>query len=323
VRPAVVGGSSALGVVWEETDENHRGIHFQAVDANATPLGPSVEIADLDRGGAEPRVVVDGDGYAVLWTADQPETSVIAFRRIDARGKPRGDVAPAISAPSARALAVSHVGGGGFAVAWWSGATRPPVQAITWLDADGRPQGRPVELSHTTLVDPMADLRPDPDGGVRAAWEEQVSGVQHVMVGRVAKTKVVERVDVGPGTAPSLDEGGVMFARLEDASVWWSPLEVARPVKFTDGQYPDAAGRGGGRAVLCLMRQNNTDEASVDELDCLDVVRGVPVSDRQVFSAPRELVTLQVTPFGEGYGVVYQVKEADAMAVNVSIVMCH
>src|SRR5262245_47109001 len=56
VHAGVAASPAGYAVVWEETEESHRGIHFQALDAHATPLGPSVEVADLSRGGAEPQV---------------------------------------------------------------------------------------------------------------------------------------------------------------------------------------------------------------------------------------------------------------------------
>jgi hypothetical protein len=311
----------SFGVVWEETDESHRGIHFQALDSEARPLSASVEVADLARGGAQPKVIADGDGYAVLWTVDQAETSVIAFRRVDARGQPRGDLVPSVSAPSVRALAVAR-SGGRFGVVWWSWALNPPLQALSWLDAGGKPVGKPLELSTGPLVDPAADLLSDGTGGLSAAWEEQIEGAAHVVVGHAAEGALAQRLVVGPGNAPSLTQIGVMFAHLDDASIWWSPLAEARPARFTDGQYPDGAPLGPERAVLCVVRSAPGDESPVDELDCLELQRGEPVRDDKIASAPRGLVAQQVAPTPGGYGVVFQTEEPDAMAVHLATVKC-
>jgi hypothetical protein len=321
-RPSVAAASDNqfFGVVWEDLDESHSGIRFQAVDLQAQPLAPSVEIADLQKGGAEPRVIADGDGFVVSWTVESSATSVIALRRVDSRGKPRGDVIPAVSAPSVRSLALSRFGEG-FALVWWSWASSPPLQALTLLDKDGRPRGKNLELSRTPLVEPIADLLPDGDM-LKVAWEEQHQGLSRVMVGRAASSGISARLDLGPGDAPSLTQTGVVFAHLDDASIWWSPLEVAKPQRFTDGQYPDARPLGPERGVLCVVRLAVTDEGSFDELDCMTLVHGEPVRDDKIASAPRGLVAQDVAPTKDAFGVVYQTQEPDAMAVHLSTAKC-
>src|SRR4051812_11265114 len=150
-RPDLAYNHGVFAAVWEDADDQHCGVRFQALDAQAAPLGASVEVADLEKGGAEPRVIADGDGFVVSWTV---ASSNIALRRVDRLGKPRGDVMSAVAAPSARALALAPFAGG-LALVWWSWASSPPLQAVTFLDGDGRAKGQPVELSRTPLVSPM------------------------------------------------------------------------------------------------------------------------------------------------------------------------
>jgi hypothetical protein len=319
-RPDIAANGATFGVVWEDADEAHRGIRFQPLDLEAKPLGPAVEVADLSRGGAEPRVIADGDGFLVGWTVDDPETSVIAMRRLDARGKPRGDVVAAVTSKNARALALSRTSDG-FAVVWWSWVSAPPLQAVTFLDGEARPRGAPVELSRTPLVDPMAAILADGDA-LLAAWEEQHDGVEHIFTGRVTAAGVGARLDVGPGDSPSLTQKGVVFAHLDEAAIFWSPLEVAQPARFTDGQYPDARPLGPTRGVLCVVRQSVADDASVDELDCLALVRGEPVRDDLIAQAPHGLVAQRVAPTPDALGVVYQTEEPDAMAVHLATAKC-
>jgi hypothetical protein len=319
-RPDIAWNGAALGVVWEDADESHRGIRFQPLDLEAKPLGPAVEVADLTRGGAEPRVIADGDGFLVGWTVDDPETSVIAMRRLDGRGKPRGDVVPAVTAKNARALALARIADG-FAVVWWSWVSAPPLQAVTFLDGEAQPKGAPVELSRTPLVDPAAALLSAGDGLV-AAWEEQHDGVEHVFTGQVKPAGVGARLDVGPGDSPSLTQKGVVFAHLDEAAIFWSPLDAAQPARFTDGQFPDARPLGPERGVLCVVRQSVADDASVDELDCLGLRRGEPVRDDSIAQAPHGLVAQRVAPTPDAFGVVYQTDEADAMAVHLATARC-
>jgi hypothetical protein len=316
-RPDVAYNRGAFAAVWEDADAEHTGVRFQALDANAAPLGASVEVADIDKGGADPRVIADGDGFLVSWTV---ASSRIDVRRVDRLGKPRGDVMTAVSAPSARALAMAPFAGG-MALVWWTWVSSPPLQAVTFLDGEGRPRGQPVELSHTPLVSPMADLLPAGEV-LQVAWEEQRDGVSHVVAGRLTPAGLSHRVDFGPGDSPSLTQKGAVFAHLDDASIWWSPLDAAKPERFTDGQYPDARPLGTDKGVLCVVRLAETEEGSVDELDCLTLHHGEPLRDDKVAAAPRGLRAQAVAPGAEAFGVVYQTDEPDAQAVHLVTAKC-
>jgi hypothetical protein len=322
-RPAVAAAGDLYGVVWEDSDGEHRGIRFQALDRNASPLAPSVEVADLKVGGADPRVITDGDGFMVSWTVEEGPTSVIELRRVDARGKPRSDVIPAVSAPSARALALSRYADG-YALVWWSWAESPPLQAVTFLDGECRPRGKNVELSRCPLVEPVADLLVS-DRKLEVAWEEQHDGVEHVFAGALTPGGLSGRVDLGPGDSPSLTQKGAVFAHLDDASIWWSPLQKAQPARFTDGLYPDARPLGPpseGRGVLCVVRLAETEEGSYDELDCMTLHHGEPVRDDKIASAARGLRAQDVAVGADGFAVAYQTQEADADAVHLATAKC-
>ena len=314
VQPDVAAGADGgFGVSWEETEESHRGIHFQALDAHATPLGPSVEVADLARGGAEPHVVADGDGYAIVWTVDEPDTTQIVLRRVDGRGVPLSDVVTAVEAKNARALALGKVKDG-FALAWWTWSASPPQQSVSWLDGDGKPRGKPVVLFRGELVEPAVDLRED--GGVlRAAWVEPVGGMDHVLVGVVGRRGLDERRDIGAGNGPSLGSAGVTFAQLTDATVWRSPLDRAAPAKLTDGQSP--VQRDG---TLCLYRPATQGDSAADQLRCLTVDDKV-VRDDLVTAAPGGVLTLRAA-HASIPAVVWQTEENDVMAVRFATVEC-
>ncbi|HEY7958315.1 MAG TPA: hypothetical protein VII38_23610 [Polyangia bacterium] len=324
-RPSLAQASGAYAVVWEETAEDHRGVHFQALDGEARPLGPSVEVADLERGGAEPKVVADGDGFAIVWTIDEPDTSLIAFRRVDAHGRPRGDVITAVSSPHARALALAKVEGG-FALGWWSWSGTPPSENLTWLDADGRPHGRAVRVSTGLLVDPEMDLRAVEGAGdkhnpeVRAAWIEAVNGDDHVLDGVISRTAVSGKVDLGPGDRPALVSGGVLFANPTDASVWLAPVDGAQPPeRVTDGQMPAAAD-----SRLCLYRTVTEQQRANDELHCMGLDGARPVDPVRVAVAPGGVLTLALAApeSSSGFGVVFQTEAGDTMKVVFAAVEC-
>jgi hypothetical protein len=316
-RPDVAWNGGAFAVVWEDADAEHAGIRFQALDAQAAPLAASVEVADLEKGGAEPRVIADGDGFVVSWTVASTQ---IVLRRVDRLGKPRGDVVTALSAESAHALALAPFADG-LALVWWTWASSPPLQAVTFLDGEGRPKGEPVPLSRTPLVSPMADLLPS-GASLQVAWEEQHDGVEHALAGRVTPAGLSHRVDFGPGDSPSLTQKGAVFGHLDDASIWWSPLEAARPARFTDGQYPDARPLGPEKGVLCVVRLAETEAGSVDELDCLTLQKGDPLRDDKVASAQRGLRAQAVAAGADAFAVVYQTDEPDAQAVHLVTARC-
>jgi hypothetical protein len=331
VRPDVASGDGGFAAVWEETDVRHRGVHFLALDGAAQPLAGSVEIADLDRGGAEPRVTADGDGFAVLWTVDEADTSVIAFRRVDGRGKPRGDVAPAVSAPGARALAVERLCGvasdggagcdDGFALAWWTWAGAAPQQSITWLDGDGRPHAR-LPLASGAFVDPAVALR-RVDARLVASWEELVEGRQHVFAGELTRGGIAARADLGVGDGPSLGAGRVVYANLGEASVWSAPLDPGggEPAPVGDGQVPSAAARGDS-TVACFARSRSTEESSEDELACRELDGPRAGRETTVARAPLGIVSLRVAAGPSAYGVVYQIEEDGGMTVHFATVRC-
>jgi hypothetical protein len=304
-RPDVAWNRGTFGVVWKDLDQG--GVRFQPLDAQAAPLGPVVA---LDKSGVDPRLVADGDGFVVSWTSE----SGIALLRVDAHGQPRG-AAISLSTSSARTLALAPFGGG-WAVVWWSWSNS--LQAVTFLDAQGH--AREVELSRGPLVDPAADLLPSGDA-LQIAWEEQHDGVEHVFVGHISPSGL-QRLDVGPGAQPSLTQKGAVFAHLDDASIWWSPLDVARPARFTDGQYPDARPLGPERGVLCVVRLAVTDDASFDELDCLTLWRGDPLRDDKVATAARGMKAQAVATGNDNFAVAWETQEADAEAVHLATVSC-
>jgi hypothetical protein len=314
--PATPGG---FAVVWEESDEASRGIHFQALDAQAAPASPAVEVADLARGGAMPRLAPDGDGYAVLWAEDDKDNTSLLFRRIDPRGKPRGDVVTVLRTPNVRVLASTRTKNG-FAVAWWTWSTQPPELAVTFLDGDGKPRGPHVPLTRGTLNEPAVDFTAGDGADVlRVAWVEPLEGADHIFTGTLAadKPQVIGRADLGEGNHPSFTGSGLILARLGDTSVWRTPFRAPAPVRLTDGQSPDAAGN-----ALCLFRPAHGAEMLSDELRCLTLEDGRVLRDRRVTTAPGGVLTLALAVSGSTVGVVYQTEEPEAMAVSLATLTC-
>ena len=315
VHPHLAASGGVFAVVWEDSDDQHRGVHFQSLDAQANPVGPSVEVADLDRGGAEPRVISDGDGFAIVWTVDQPDSSAIVLRRVDAHGKPRGDLLPVVSAPNARALSATRLEDG-FAVAWWSWSSDPPEQHLSWLDADGKPKGKPLSLSKGALVEPQVDLAPIP-GGVRAVWVEQVASADHLFTADVTPAGVQGAIDLGAGSGPSLSKDGVVFANLADGSVWRTHGAVGKPTQLGAGQSPEAAAD-----QVCLFRTISTVDLTTDELRCVGLVGDRVARDQRVASAPGGVLTLHVASGDGAVGVVYQTEADDLMSVQFAALRC-
>jgi hypothetical protein len=288
---------------------------LQPFDPQGAPLGPAVEVADLTRGGAEPRVAADGDGFAVLWTVDQADTSTINLRRVDARGRPRGDIIPIVSAAGARALAAARIPDG-FVVAWWTWSASPPVQSLTFLDESGRPTGKPLVLTRGTLVEADVDFRPI-NGSLRGGWVAPVDGVDHVYTAKVTPGAVGERIDLGPGNRPSVVPGGTVWAVPAEATVWWSPEGAAKPSKITEGQTPVAAGD-----ALCLFRTAHSEERSVDELYCGALGEGRVAGLERFAVAPGGVLTMSVAQSAGLTAVAYQTEEGEEMAVILLGAQC-
>jgi hypothetical protein len=320
VRPHVLAAApSGFAVVWEESDESSRGIHFQALDVQAAPLGPAVEVADLSRGGAMPRLAHDGDGYAVLWAEDTKDDTTLLFRRIDARGKPRGDVVQVLKKANVRVLAATRTQTG-FAVAWWTWSTQPPELAVSFLDAEGKARGAAVPLTRGTLIEPAVDFAAGDGADVlRVAWVEPQEGADHVLSGTLSpdKHEVQGRVDLGEGNLPSFASSGVILARLGDTSVWRTSFRAPAPVRLTEGQSPDAVGD-----ALCLFRPAHGQELLSDELRCLIVDGSRVLRDRRVTTAPGGVLTLALAVSGPTLGVAYQTEETENMSVTLATLTC-
>jgi hypothetical protein len=318
-HPRVAAGATGYAAAWEESSDERRMIVFQPFDAAGEPLGPATQVADLERGGAEPRVVADGDGFAISWTVDLDQTSQLLVERVDGRGGRRGEPVVAVDAPNARALALARVADG-FALAWWTWAGAPPVQKLSFLDGDGRPRGTAIELAHGTVVEPAASLRAGKGGALEVAWEEQLDGVNHVIVGEVADGALARRIDVGPGDGPSLGRTLVVFADLGEGAVYAAPIGTAERRKLGDGALPATAVRDDG-SVACLVRTVDGEDGPRDELRCREIVAGKAGPELVVARVPPGVVALSVAAGPRGrYAVVYQ--DGDAIAVGLATVRC-
>jgi hypothetical protein len=326
-RPQIAVAGDTFALVWEESDD-HRTIRLQTVDGKAHPLGPSVEIADVAKGGTAPSVVADGDGFAVLWSEEHPGSSLIAFRRVDAHGRPRGDVTAAVNAPSARVLAATSLeGGGGLVALWWNWEGLPHTLAASFLDGEGRPRGKPLQISRAPSADPTVDAAPPSalgvpgDGVAVVAWEEMVDGVVHVFVGTLADGRLKGRVDVGRGETPELAYRRVVFERPDEHAIFSAALDGSGLARVTDGHTP-AAARHGRSTALCFIRDAGGEKGETDELWCGELDdRGHLNAAERITIAPQGVLALQVAA-GTLTGAVYQMQEEDDTAIAFSALAC-
>jgi hypothetical protein len=324
-HPQIAVAGDTFALVWEENDD-HRTIRLQTVDAKAQPLGPSVQIADLVKGGAAPSVVADGDGFAVLWTEEHPASSVISFRRVDAHGRPRGDVVAAVNAPSARMLAATNLAAG-FVALWWNWEGLPHTLAASFLDGAGRPRGRPLPVSRAPSADPTVDAAPArvvgaaDDAQVALAWEEMVDGVEHVFAGTLADGRSQQRVDLGPGETPELAYGRVVFERPSEHAIFSAGLDGTGLSRITDGHTP-AAARHDRSTALCFIRDTGGENGQTDELWCGELDGGGRLNGAQrIAVAPEGVLALQIAA-GKRTGVVYEKQERDDTAIAFATLVC-
>ncbi|MCA1665414.1 MAG: hypothetical protein LC659_14315, partial [Myxococcales bacterium] len=170
MRPQLAAVADAFAVAWEETTE-HRGIRVQTFALDGQPLGTSIEVADVARAAAEPRLAANpaGDGFAVFWSATHGDASTaLSVRRIDRAGRPKSDATPVVVAPGARALDAAPTDSG-YAVAWWNWSGQPHQLAVTFVDKEGRPVGKPLAVTRAPSPDPTVDVAPGASLGRRAA----------------------------------------------------------------------------------------------------------------------------------------------------------
>jgi hypothetical protein len=328
-RPQVAASADAFAVTWEETSD-HRAIRVETFDAEARPLGPSTEVADLTKSGAEPRVVADGAEFLVLWTAEQGESSVINLRRLDRAGKPIGDVQPIVTAPGARALAAVALPDG-YAVAWWNWSGTPHQVAVSFFDRRDQPVGRAVPITRAPSPDPTVDFAPARAGGVvTVAWEEMLSpnggtapSAQHVLVGELGGGSLRGRIDLGAGETPELGDGLLVWERPADNGLWWAPVAgSAAAARLTDGHTPAAVVRPAGGTAVCWVRDTPLDDGRTDELWCGELTAGQLRAPARVTVEGRGILTLQAAAAPARLGVVWQAQEEDDTRVAFAAVSC-
>jgi hypothetical protein len=327
-RPQIAAGADAFAVAWEETTD-HRSVRAQTFGLDARPLGPSLELADLARAGSDPRLAAMPDpseGFAVFWSTEQGDSSVIAMRRLDRAGKPKGDAVPVVTAQGARALAVTTTESG-FALAWWNWTGTPHQVTVSLVDKLGRIQGRPVPVTLAPSPDPTVEIRPGAALGRRAplvlAWDETIDRLEHVIVGELANSHLEGRIDFGPGETPRMGAGVLLWERAEEQGLYVAPLGGGPAKKLTEGHLPAAAGRDARATAVCFLHSNDIgEEAHVDELQCGHLVDGKIGDLTRIAMAPRGIFSLQLAAGARRLGVTWQSQEEEDTGVSFATVSC-
>ncbi len=331
MRPQIAANGDTFAVAWEETAD-HRGVRVQTFTADAQPLGTAIEIADLARPGASPRVAAspDGDGFAVFWSTEQGDSSTLAMRRIDRAGKPRSDVVSVLSLPGIRPLDATP-SDKGYAVAWWNWSGTPHQLAVSFVDKDGRALGRPLAITRAPSPDPTVDIALGGPLGKSAqtviAWDETIDDAEHVFVGDVGKERLEGRVDLGIGETPRMGTGILVWERARETAIMMAPLAGgSAPVRIADGHVPAAAPHGKNTALCYLHDIDPSDERRVDELFCGTLVDGRLVDGTRIATAPRGIYALSVVSMaehgGDRIGAVWQTQDPDDTAVSFASLSC-
>jgi hypothetical protein len=330
LRPQIAATADAFAVAWEETTD-HRSIRVQTFTPEAVPLGSSIEVADVGRAAAAPRIsaAADGDGFAVFWTSEHGDGSAaITMRRIDRTGKPKSDAIPVVVAPGARALDVAP-SNGGYTLAWWNWSGTPHQLAVSFVDKNGRPAGKALPLTRAPAPDPTVDVAAGATLGRRAAsvlaWDELAAdGSDHVILGDLGKERLEGRTDLGPGATPRFGAGLVIWERAADATIWSAtPGGDATPVRLADGHLPAAAPRGLGATAFCFLHDTDpTGSAHVDDLTCGDLVDGRLTDATRVALEPRGIVGLSLAVTAGRIGVAWQSQQDDDTGISFASLSC-
>ena len=324
LRPQVAAIADAFAVAWEETTD-HRSIRVQTFALDAQPLGSSIEVADVARSAAEPRLAAnpEGDGFAVFWSAD----GRIDMRRIDRAGKPKSDVIPVVVAAGARALDVTATESG-YAIAWWNWSGTPHQLAVTFVDKEGRAVGKPLPITRAPSPDPTVDITRGATLGRRApavlAWDETVGDAEHVIFAELLRDHLEARVDFGPGETPRIGADAILFERPAEAAIWSALLPAGTTNRVSDGHVPAAAPRGPHATALCYLRDTDpSDEVHVDELVCGTLMLGQSlVEETRIAVAQKGIYGLQLATSGPRTAVTWQTQEDDDTAVSFASLSC-
>ncbi len=326
LRPQIAATTDAFAVAWEETTD-HRSIRVQTFSPDARPLGSSIEVADLARAAASPRLAAaaGNDGFAIFWSSEQDSATALLMRRFDRAGKPMSDAIPVVLAPGARALAALAVEGG-YALAWWNWSGTPHQISVTFVGNDGRVAGKALVLSRAPTPDPTVDLARGPALGEGAlpmiAWDELAADGEHVFVAQLFRDHLEHRRDLGPGDGPHIGGGSLVWQRT-DATIWDASLGGSPEMRVTDGHLPAAAPRRLGVSAFCYLRDTDPSEsAHVDELLCGNLAPPMLLNPTRIAVDPRGIFGLGVAAIGERTGVAWETQQDDDTGISFAVVTC-
>jgi hypothetical protein len=323
-NPVLASRRQQFAVVWEETTESERRLRLQVFDGHGPPLADSRILTTLRTSGGAARLAATNDGYAVTWSVDHDDTSDVVIERLDATGAPLGAAVIAFSAASARPLALAQTGDG-FIVVWWQWAADPHREVATWLDAHGA-RVTDVELTRMPPDDPVIDLARDDDGHIRVAFEQQVEGDAHVIVGRLDRDHVVREGSQYEGRDPALLRDGTAFTVASNGTVGYAPFGAAAATRLAAGRMVDAAILGNDSVLCRAQLANDRFDTAHEELSCARERAGVLLRERSLARFPHAIGAAQLADTSFGYAVAVEGEHPDnpdANAVHLTVVPCN
>jgi len=249
-------------VIWADYGDSPKGIKGRLFQASGAPASGEILLVGLDILYSEspPHVAaLPGGGFAVVWG----DFHNILLRRFDREARPLGDpvvvngagpggnAQPDVAADSAGNLAVV-----------WAQFTYPDVPV--WLrrfDAAGAPQGDPVKVTQTIIVDRyLPRVAVNDSGSVLVSWAESnlhirrfdgpsgAWGLEVSIYASYPKASPVVLYPEGDG-AVMVGNGELYVQRLDAAG---RPLGALRSIKADEETYtygdPDVAVDASGRA---------------------------------------------------------------------------
>lgn len=242
-HPAVSADAAGVWLVWEAwgLDGSAQGIVGRPAGGdelllNALAAGSQETPSAISLGGREARRLA-------LWASpgDEPGSSRIRARLVDATGSPRGDELAISESPGAldRLPAAAPLPVGGFAVAWQRQVPGLPGAGGIFLrhfDGDGRPLDEERLIAAGGIEPSLAAL---PEGGLAIAWLEREDIDWRARLQRLDASGAPAAALLAPGDALGGWQSGVALATnaAGELAVAWNQLSP-------DGEEADVWARG-------------------------------------------------------------------------------
>jgi hypothetical protein len=159
--------STGFALVWQSArDATGAQIYFALLNQDGSPWDQELRLSDPNETGSDPRIAFDGAALGVAWRSGSGGGG-LRWRRLDADGKPLGEVEP-LTSGDVGAPSLLQQPAGGFGMAFVDASSAERQVAFLEVDDAGQLEGPPRAVTDAGVPSAPSLIMMDP--GYAAAW---------------------------------------------------------------------------------------------------------------------------------------------------------